>query len=228
MNNGPVLIVAAHPDDEVLGAGGTIVRLVQKGRPIHVLFLADGESARLAAGDAVSNRLFRRNAAAKRAAEILGVTSLTVRAYPDNRLDTVALLDIVKAIEEVIAACRPTLVITHHAGDVNVDHRVAHQAVLAACRPVPNGSVRELWFFEVPSSTEWSPPGSAAPFMPNCFVDIADALALKLLALEAYAEELRDFPHPRSLIAVEALARWRGATVGRGAAEAFIIGRSVL
>jgi LmbE family N-acetylglucosaminyl deacetylase len=228
MNTGPILIVVAHPDDEVLGAGGTIARFASRGRPVHVLFLADGESARHVSGVDVSGSLARRNAAAKRAARILGVTSSVVRGYPDNKLDTIALLDVVKSIEEVIVERRPTLVMTHHAGDVNVDHRITHEAVLAACRPIPRGGVMELWFFEVPSSTEWSPPGSGPTFMPNCFVDITDTLTQKLSALEAYSEELREFPHPRSLRAVEALARWRGATVGRHAAEAFMIGRSIL
>jgi LmbE family N-acetylglucosaminyl deacetylase len=115
--------------------------------------------------------------------------------------------------------------LTHHAGDVNIDHQRVHQAVVTACRPQPGHPVRTLLFFEVPSSTEWQPPGSAPAFTPNWFVDISSTLDCKLNALDAYAEELRVWPHPRSLQAVEALARWRGATVGVEAAEAFILGR---
>jgi LmbE family N-acetylglucosaminyl deacetylase len=228
MNNEPVLIVAAHPDDEVLGAGGTIARFAREGRPVHVLFLADGESARDTAADYTPERISSRDAAAERAAKILDISSVTARNYPDNRLDTIALLDVVKTIEEAITLYSPTLLITHHAGDVNIDHRIAHNATLAACRPLPCASVREIWFFEIPSATEWSTPSSAPAFSPNCFVDIADTLSLKLSALEAYAQELRSFPHPRSIRATDALARWRGATVGCDAAEAFIIGRKIL
>jgi LmbE family N-acetylglucosaminyl deacetylase len=120
------------------------------------------------------------------------------------------------------------MVLTHHAGDVNIDHRVVHDAVIAACRPQPGYSVKELLFFEVPSSTEWRPPGSAEPFNPNWFFDITSTLATKMEALRAYEAELRAFPHPRSLKAVEALALWRGATAGVEAAEAFVLGRKIV
>jgi N-acetylglucosamine malate deacetylase 1 len=225
------LVVAAHPDDEVLGCGGTLARLANEGHAVHVLFLADGESSRTSAsGDASSKLIEARNAAADEAGRILGFASVRVRQLPDNRLDTVPLLDIVKLIESVIDETQPQVVFTHHTGDVNVDHRLAHEAVLAACRPQPGHSVRELYFFEVPSSTEWRPPSSAvAPFGPTRFVDITQTLPLKLRALEsAYGAELRSFPHPRSLDGVTALARWRGASVGVAAAEAFMVGRQII
>jgi N-acetylglucosamine malate deacetylase 1 len=138
------------------------------------------------------------------------------------------LLDVVKKIEAFIQRYQPSTVFTHHAGDVNIDHQVVHHAVVTACRPLPGHSVKELLFFEVPSSTEWRPTSSAEPFIPNWFVDISTTLAKKLQALEGYGSELRAFPHPRSLKAVSALATWRGATVGVEAAEAFVLGRKLV
>lgn len=223
-----VLVVAAHPDDEVLGCGGTLARLSSDGHAVHVLLLADGESSRSGAAPASGKLIEVRNAAASEACRILGCASVTIEQLPDNKLDTVALLDIVKLIERSISDVQPGIVFTHHSGDVNVDHRMAHDAVLAACRPQPGHPVKELYFFEVPSSTEWRPPGSAEPFLPNRFVDISQTLSAKLAALGAYAAELRSFPHPRSIEGVTALARWRGATVGVAAAEAFVVGRQIL
>lgn len=227
---GKVLVVAAHPDDEVLGCGGTIARLAAAGRAVHVLLLADGENSRAAAdGSGVAaGAVAARNAAAEQACRILGCASVESLALPDNRMDGLVLLDVVKEIEARIARHAPTTLLTHHGGDVNVDHRVVHQAVIVACRPVPGHPVRELLFFEVPSSTEWRPPGSGDSFAPNYFVDVSATLERKMAALDAYASELRDFPHPRSRRAIEALAHWRGATVGVAAAEAFILGRMIV
>ena len=226
---GNVLVVAAHPDDEVLGCGGAIASMVNASREVHVLILADGESSRLAKpAELPAEVSAARNAAAENAAQILGCTSVESLGLSDNRLDELALLDVVKMIEARISRHVPTTVLTHHGADVNVDHRIAHEAVVVACRPVPGHSVRELLFFEVPSSTEWRPPVPGASFAPNVFVDISDVLDRKMSALQAYAEELRVFPHPRSHAAVEALAHWRGATVGLHAAEAFVLGRAIV
>jgi len=223
----PVLIVAAHPDDEVLGCGGAIARFVQDGRAVHVLLLADGETSRATETFAIEPEVLRRRErAARQAASILGST-IEILAMPDNRMDGLELLEVVKPIESAIGRIRPSTVLTHHSGDVNIDHRIVHEAVLAACRPQPRHPVHELLFFEVPSSTEWRPPSSQS-FQPNLFIDITSTLATKMKALEAYADELREFPHPRSIRAVEALANWRGATVGVEAAEAFIVGRQLI
>jgi LmbE family N-acetylglucosaminyl deacetylase len=228
--NEPVAVIAAHPDDEVLGCGGTMARHAREGRSVHVLLLADGETSRAQADDANqgSERVEARKAAAFAACEILGCASVQVLALPDNRLDGLDLLDIVWRIESFIALHAPSTVLTHHAGDVNVDHRMVHDAVVAACRPMPEHPVRELLFFETASSTEWRPPGSAPVFAPNWFVDISDTLAAKLDALRAYQSEMRPFPHARSIEAVQALAAWRGATVGVVAAEAFMLGRTLI
>jgi len=228
-NKEPVLVVAAHADDETLGCGGTIARYAREGRDVHVLIMADGESSRNAvslSGD--DARVARRNEAASKAAEILGCKSVQCVTLEDNRLDGYVLLEIVQYIEKVIAEVSPSTLLTHHSGDVNIDHRIVHEAVLAATRPQVGNPVKELLFFEVPSSTEWNPPGSLPAFIPNCFIDISKTFEIKKSALEVYANEMRAFPHPRSLQALEALAQWRGATVGVVAAEAFIIGRSII
>ena len=219
-----VLVIGAHADDEVLGCGGTMARLAAEGAEVHVLLLADGETSRQGAGDA---HKAARNRAAEEAAGILGCKSSVTHDFPDNRLDSVDLLDIVKVVEANIAALKPDTVFAHHNGDVNIDHRRVHDAVLAACRPQPGHPVRQLLFYEVASYTECRPPNSGMPFLPNTFFDISGTLAAKRKALEAYGAEMRPFPHARSLEAVEALARWRGATVGVAAAEAFMLGRSI-
>jgi N-acetylglucosamine malate deacetylase 1 len=224
------LVVAAHPDDEVLGCGGSIARFSKEGAAVHILLLADGETSRSFGNSkrGMKRVIAARNSAAEAATAILGCASLEILNFPDNRMDSVTLLDIVQKIERAIAKHRPSNVFTHHCNDVNIDHRVVHDAVIVACRPVPDHSVKKLLFFEVPSSTEWRPPGSGAAFCPNLFVDISRTLSIKLKALEAYETELRSFPHPRSLRAVTALAHWRGASAGVIAAEAFMLGRDVI
>lgn len=223
-----ILILAAHPDDEVLGCGGTIAKLADEGAIIHVAFLADGVYSRSGKQTIQQQELQIRRTAAQKACDILGVKSLSFGDFPDNRMDTVALLDLTKAIESLIAEHQPDTVFTHHAGDLNIDHRRMHEAVVTACRPQQGHPVKTLLSFEVPSSTEWQLTGSAPPFTPNWFVDISKTLNRKMAALEAYAAELRDWPHPRSRQGVEHLAHWRGATVGVDAAEAFILGRQLV
>jgi len=222
-----ILILAAHPDDEVLGCGGTIAKLADQGAIVHTAFLADGVFSRAGVAVVQQEELHARRVAAQKACNILGVRSVSFGEFPDNRMDTVALLDITKALEELIAEHKPEVVFTHHAGDVNIDHRRMHEAVVTASRPQRGHPVKTLLSFEVPSSTEWQLPGSAPEFAPNWFVDISDTLERKLAALDAYASELRDWPHPRSRQGVEHLARWRGATVGVDAAEAFMLGRQL-
>lgn len=222
-----VLILAAHPDDEVLGCGGTMAKLADLGTAIHVAFMADGVFSRAGSVEEQPVELLARRSAAEKACGILGARSVNFGDFPDNRMDTVAMLDIAKAVEKLIAEFQPDTVFTHHSGDLNIDHRRIHEAVATACRPQCGHPVKTLLCFEVPSSTEWQLPGSAPDFAPNWFVDISGTLNRKLAALDAYAGELRAWPHPRSRQGVEHLARWRGATVGADAAEAFVLGRQL-
>jgi LmbE family N-acetylglucosaminyl deacetylase len=226
-NTETVLVVAAHPDDEALGCGGTIARWAEEGMAVHLAFIADGVGARNDPTAAEQAALQSRRAAAESAAGVLGATSVRFDDMADNRLDSVALLEITQRVEDLIEALRPDTVLTHNASDLNIDHRRVHQAVMTSCRPQRDHPVRTILCFEVASSTEWVPPGSGAPFEPNWFVDISTTLPRKLAALDAYAAEMRDWPHPRSREGIEYLARWRGATVGCDAAEAFMLARAM-
>jgi LmbE family N-acetylglucosaminyl deacetylase len=222
-----ILVVAAHPDDEVLGCGGTIAKLTDRGSEVHVVFMSDGVTARAPTQQVLDVALSKRQVASERACNILGVKSVSFGVLLDNQMDSIPLLRIVQIIEAVIAAHEPDMILTHHPGDINVDHRRTHEAVVVACRPQLQNTVKTILCFEIPSSTEWQFAGSAPPFVPNWFVDISATLKRKLAALEAYEEELRDWPHPRSMQAVDHLARWRGAGVGVDACEAFVLGRNI-
>jgi len=218
-----ILVVVAHPDDEVLGCAGTIARHVSDGDKVYVVFMSDGVTSRTGVE---SNEVEVRKQAAKDASNILGmVQSPRFLGFPDNRMDTVALLDIVQTLEQVINEIEPEVVYTHHSGDLNIDHKITHQAVMTACRPQPGFCVREIYSFEVLSSTEWS---TNNPFIPNYFVDISDILELKISAIKAYNSELRLFPHARSIESIEALVKYRGASVGVHAAEAFRLERKIV
>jgi LmbE family N-acetylglucosaminyl deacetylase len=224
-----VLVVAAHPDDEVLGCGGTIARHATLGDEVHIVILAEGVTSRDRKRDRASrlDELSELARAANTARDVLRATSTNLHSYPDNRMDSVDLLDIVKDVEAYIAKHSPEIIYTHHAGDVNIDHRRVHDAVITACRPLPASPVKTLLFFEIPSSTECQVAGSAPYFLPNWFIDITETLHLKLKALEVYKSEMREWPHPRSITTVEYLSRWRGSTAGVQAAEAFVLGRNI-
>ena len=229
MNMNSVLVVAAHPDDEVLGCGGTIAKHVDMGDEVNVLLVAEGATSRapIRDRDADKFQLSELSKAAKKASDILGVSNLSILELPDNRLDSMDRLDLIKIVESYIVKFRSSIIYCHHSGDVNVDHRRVHEAVVTASRPSPGQIVKSLFSFEVQSSTEWQPPGSSFPFQPNYFVDISDQWERKKAALVAYTDEMRPWPHSRSIEAVEYLARWRGAQLGVHAAEAFCLMRSL-
>jgi len=224
MNNS-ILILVAHPDDEVLGCGGTIAKYAESGANIHVAFLSDGVFSREGINQEQLDEIETRRIAAKKACNILGAKSISFGDMPDNRMDSIDLLNIVKVVEGLVNEHKPETIFTHHSGDLNIDHSLTHKATVTACRPQAGHPVKSLLSFEVPSSTEWQLPTSSQIFAPNWFVDISNYLDCKLAALDAYTEELRDWPHPRSMQGVEHLAHWRGATVGVNAAEAFMLGR---
>jgi len=224
-----VLVVAAHPDDEILGCGATIARHAAEGCRIETLILAEGATARddVRNPESRSSDIESLRAGARAAAEILGAAPPRFGGLPDNRLDGLERLDITKIIEAVIAEVRPEIVYTHHGGDLNLDHRIAAEAVATACRPLPNAPLRAIYAFETVSSSEWGPSAGFADFKPTRFVDVTDHLRSKRRALACYGSEICSFPHARSIESIEALARWRGASVGFEAAEAFEIMREL-
>lgn len=209
-----VLAVGAHPDDCELGAGGTLARHVLAGDEVHVLALAT-----LPGGAADAARMDRARAQAEAAGGVLGIHRLLLFDGRDQGLDTMPRLDLVQWIEGVLSDCRPEIVYTHHPGDRNLDHRVTADAVFTACRPLPGASVKRLLTFETQSATEF---GWGPAFRPTVFVNIAgEPQRRKLAALACYSGEMREFPHPRSVEALLALAAWRGGTAAVEAAEAF-------
>lgn len=223
-----VLVVAAHPDDEVIGCGGTLARHVDDGNEVTVLILADGETSRGAKYDTVQykDEIEQREEAARKACRILGVSSIEFLRFPDNRLDGLELIELIKPIEKVVENYKPTIVYTHHFGDLNVDHRRSFEAVITSCRPIPNQNIKNIFSFEIPSSTDWMAT-SRMSFEPNWFQDISLTVDRKIEAIEAYESEIPPWPHVRSKKAIDHLARWRGSFVGVNAAEAFQLIRAV-
>ena len=215
-----VLIVAAHTDDEALGCGGTIAKHVANGDIVSAIYMADGVSSRNEVGE---NEFSVRMAATENAQRVLGITDSHYLGFADNKMDSLPLLDIVQPLEAIVEKIEPDIIYTHHLGDLNIDHRITHQAVLTACRPLPSSRLRAIYAFEVLSSTEWTMGGTANAFHPQKFVDITNFLEVKKQALFCYAEEMRPFPHARSHEMVESLAKLRGGTVGMMAAEAFVV-----
>ena len=224
-----ILSIAAHPDDEVLGCGGAMAKWSSEGMEVHSLIMAEGATSRdnIRDRDMRGNELHDLADSAKRAGDILGLSSVQLLGHPDNRMDSLDLLDVVKSIEQKVTQIKPEIVVTHHSADLNIDHQIIHQAVMTSCRPQPGHTVKRILSFEVPSSTEWQSPKFGNSFIPNWFEDITGMLELKINALEAYESEMREWPHARSIKAVEHLAHWRGASIGREAAEAFILERAI-
>lgn len=224
-----VLIVAAHPDDEVLGCGGTMARLVREGNNVYTLILGEGITSRDEKRDR-GKRESEINGLKKhidKANKILSVKKYFTFDFPDNRFDTISLLDIVKSIEKIKSDLKPDIIFTHHHGDLNIDHQITFKAVMTAFRPIKGEIAREIYSFEVPSSTEWNAPSPTNYFVPNYFVDISKTLETKLKAMKEYKSEIRDFPHPRSLAAIEIIAKRRGIQVGLKSAEAFEVVRFI-
>ena len=214
-----ILVIAAHPDDEVLGCGGTIAQLAQEGHDVYIAILGEGITSRYKQRGQVDKTLIEAlYARSRRVAELLGAKPPFMYDLPDNRFDTVPLLDVIKIVEELVERLRPQVIYTHHGGDLNIDHKITYDAVLTATRPMMGCPVKEIYAFEVPSSTEWA---FETTFSPDTYVDIIDTLTRKTHAMQLYESEARPFPHPRSPQALQALATWRGSTIGVEAAEAF-------
>ncbi len=223
-----VLVVAAHPDDEVLGCGGTMARLAREEHDVYVAILGEGITSRCQQREQADLGLVERlENCSRQAAKLLGVKDISMFKLPDNRFDTVPLLDVVKIIEDLVRRLSPQVIYTHHGGDLNVDHMVVHRAVLTATRPMQGHPVREIYAFEIPSSTEWAFQRFEPIFRPNVFVDISDTLDVRIEALSCYETESCIFPHPRSPEAIQAIARRWGSIVGCEVAEAFELIRAV-
>lgn len=225
-----VLVIAAHPDDEVIGCGGTIAKHLQNGDIVNILIVVEGQTSRQnnRNRDSLSKELKELQIAGKEANKLLGAKNLNFLDFPDNRLDSIDRLDLIKAIEINIKRYNPSTIYTHHAWDLNIDHRRLHEAVITASRPIPGQIVKKILCFEIPSSTEWQSPGIYPSFTPNYFVDITDQINLKIKALEEYESEMREWPHARSIRAMENLIYLRGSQVGVEAAEAFYLVRQLV
>ena len=232
-----ILIIAAHPDDEILGMGGTIRKYVKNDHQVKIVIMATGIFARRSENYQNSTRyqtnqitsksmekeLHDLRKDAEKASRLLGVADIEFLDFPDNEMDSVSLLKIVKTIEKEISIVKPDKIYTHHYNDLNIDHRVIFNATLTACRPV-DSVVKEIIAFEVLSSTEWNYP---AKFNPNYFVNIKTQLSAKIKAMQAYKNEIRDFPHPRSVENLRNVAERWGSVSGNTAAEAFEIIRKI-
>lgn len=218
-----VLVIAAHSDDETLGCGGTISKFVSEGYDVGVVFLTDGVGSR---NDCEEEPVKIRERASISAVERLGAKIVRQFSFPDNELDSIPLIKIVKALEDVISSIKPSVIFTHFANDLNVDHRITNQAVMTACRPQSSCSVREIYAFEVLSSTEWASKVNLH-FIPQLIIDVSEHWHKKLSALECYKDEMREFPHSRSFEAIDALGTLRGATHGVDKAEAFFVERII-
>lgn len=216
-----VLVIAAHPDDEILGCGASIARHIAEGDVVQIIILGEGITSRKELDNEQKKEGLKGvHDAAEKASEFLGVDKLILKNFPDNRFDTVALLDIAHSIEEVIGSFRPTIIYTQHYSDVNIDHRRTAEAVETATRPMRGSSVEKVFSFEVASSTEWNFIKGES-FRPNVFIDVGNYFQKKIEALSFYESEMRKFPHPRSIEYITALARVRGGQSGFEYAEAF-------
>ena len=221
-----ILIVAAHPDDEVLGCGGTIARLVEEGHEAYTLILGEGVTSRDKSRDKVKRKkeLKSLKKQALDANRILGTKDIFIHDLPDNRFDTVPFLDIVKVIENFRDKIKPDTIFTQYERDLNIDHQITYRAVITATRPLSDESVKEVYSFETLSSTEWNFPLN---FSPDVYFDISNYLDRKIEAMERYKTELKNFPHPRSVDGIRLSAKRWGMQVGLEYAEAFKLVRMI-
>jgi LmbE family N-acetylglucosaminyl deacetylase len=229
--NKKILLVVAHPDDELLGPGGTMHKLIKEcGCKVRTIILGEGITSRSESRDRAKweeeLKLHRSNI--ESAKNIIGFESVAIYDFADNRFDSVDLLDLVKVIEKEKGQFQPEIVFTHHGNDTNIDHRRTFEAVITATRPLENEVVKTIVCFETPSSTEWQAYNFPNPFLPNLFMEIGQKdLEAKIMAMECYKFESRKFPHPRSPEALEILAKRWGVVSGRPLSEAFMLIRSI-
>ena len=214
-----VLVIAAHPDDEVIGCGGTIAKHIDLGDKVHVLFMTNGIDSR---NNSTSDDVLKRKKSSEKVLDILGIENMHNFDFPDNKMDSIPLLDVVQKIEKVVVELKPDIIYTHHIGDLNIDHKITHEAVMVACRPQKNMSVKEIYAFEVLSSSEWMTP-KIDTFSPNYFNNISNYIEIKRSALSCYDNEMRESPNSRSIENIIRLNALRGNSVAIDYAESFEI-----
>lgn len=229
--NKRIMVVAAHPDDELLGLGATLHRLIkEQGARVHVIILGEGITSRSDTHDAGKwkEELEEHHRNIQAAGRHIGYDSIHTYNFADNRFDSHDLLDIVKVVEKEKEAFQPDIIFTHNAGDLNIDHRLTFQAVMTATRPMADEPVRTIICFETPSATEWQYARHPEQFHPNLYMAVDEvSLQAKIDALTEYKFEIRAYPHPRSAKALRVLAEYRGYTSGNEMAEAFEIVRMI-
>ena len=221
-----ILIVAAHPDDEVFGCAGTVAKFIKNNWNAHLLFFTDGVSARKNEKN-LELKIKRRKSAALRSSKLLGIKNVKFLSFPDNGLDKVKLIEVIKEIESYMDQFKPEIIFTHSNTDLNIDHEIINRAVITATRPQPNCYVKKILLFETLSSTEWNFSNKKLNFKPNYFVDIKNTIKIKIKAIKAYKSELRKWPHPRSVNGAKILANYRGQSVGLQFAESFFLLREI-
>ncbi len=225
MNGKNVLIIAAHPDDELLGCAGTVHKLIKNGSKATSLILGEGMKSR---GNIEESMLKGLRADTVMANKEIGITKVHFEQLPDNQFDSLPLLEVVKVVEKYVDEIKPDIIFTHFGGDLNIDHRMTFEAVLTACRPQPGFHHPEIYCFEVPSATDYHEIGQCNAFVPNVHVDIEDEINVKIKALAHYQTEMRPFPHSRSLEGIKILAQARGVRVGCAYVEAFVLVRKII
>ena len=231
LRNKRILVVAAHPDDELLGLGATMYKLIHDySCEIRVVILGEGLTSRAAIRDPEKweeeLKIHRKNI--KSAQKAIGYESVAIYDFPDNRFDTVPLLDIIKVVEKEKEEFQPSAIFTHHGGDVNVDHQRTFEAVITATRPVPGETVTSVITFETPSGTEWRAATDPRHFIPNMYVEVSEeGVNAKIKGMESYKFEKREYPHPRSPEALKIHSRRWGIVVGKKFAEDFTIVRTL-
>lgn len=227
-----ILVVVAHPDDELLGLGATMNKLINEHNcKVRAVILGEGITSRSNERDPEQwkeeLKVHRQNIEDARGA--IGYESVGIYNFPDNRFDTVALLDIIKVIEKEKEDFQPEIIFTHHGGDVNIDHQRTFEAVITATRPMEEEKVNTIITFETPSGTEWVASSNPNQFNPNMYIEISEKnLLSKIYGMESYEFEKREFPHPRSPESLTILAKYRGITIGKELAEAFCIIRTII
>ena len=220
-----IVAIFAHPDDEILACGASLAKHASTGAVVRILLLASGLTAR---GPVATSAMDELHDHARRAADVIGAESVMFGEFPDNRMDTVPLLDVVQVIEEFLGDMTPEILYTHNDTDLNIDHQKTFDAVTTASRPLGKNKIKNILTFENPSSTEWNLKGGSFHFNPNTFISIDENnLQKKVDAMEKYSFEKRSFPHPRSPESLRNLASYRGNIVGEKFAEALMLIRSI-